>query len=337
MTDTHETIEKADALAAKAVLHPAVERVLQNNPTPETLREILALQRDWEAGEAKRAYTRALVQLRQDLPAVIKRDMTVDYSGAKGRVRYTHTSLAAAMEAVLPALTAHGFSLAWTPGTTDRSVSVTATLTHRDGHSESATLSAPADTSGNKSPAQAVASSVTLLQRYTALSILGIATADMKDPESGDEPKADPGEMVDTQRNMRAVAAITKAGKTKKEAEKLVDRPVQKWTTSDLDKLREWLKPKSANADRRVLGELSADQSEFVFDFKDHHNLKDEEMLELIDTTFEDENIKSLQKLTRKQYGILKIKFDKVKLGEAKIVRDAGPIRFEDAEPDYPF
>jgi len=116
MTDEHSLIPRADTVPARTIMHPAVERLLAANPTAETLREILALQRDWEAGEAKRAYTRALVELRRDLPAWIHRDQKVDFTGTSGRrVQYTHASLAATMEAVLPALTAHGFSLAWTP------------------------------------------------------------------------------------------------------------------------------------------------------------------------------------------------------------------------------
>jgi hypothetical protein len=53
-------------------------------------------------------------------------------------------------------------------------------------------MTAPIDTSGSKSPAQGVASTITLLQRYTALSLLGIATADMKDADGEPEAEARP-------------------------------------------------------------------------------------------------------------------------------------------------
>ena len=186
MTDSHEIVPKAHTLPAREVLHPAVAQVLKANPTPEALEKMLDLQRQWERDEAKRAYTRALVGLKQALPPWIKRDKTVDFSGAKGgRVHYTHTSLAAAMEAISPILGQHGFSLTWKTDTSSGTVTVTAELTHRDGHKESTMLSAPPDTSGSKNPAQAVASMTTLLQRYTALSLLGIATADMEDPMHG--------------------------------------------------------------------------------------------------------------------------------------------------------
>lgn len=250
MVDTHDVIPRADTAAPQsAILHPAVARMLEQSPTPDTLREILALQREWEKDQAKRSYTRALVELRRDLPAWIKRDQTVDFTGASGkRTHYTHASLAAALEAVLPALTNHGFSLAWTPSNAaDGKVTVTATLTHRDGHSESASLSSAPDATGNKSGPQAVASTVTLLQRYTALSILGIATADMEEPKpNGNGEPAQTAGKVDTARNMRAMGDLAKAGKTRQDAEAKVGRPLTDWTEADLAALKDWIRPQAA-------------------------------------------------------------------------------------------
>ncbi len=243
VTDTHEVVDKADALAAKSVLHPAVAEVLKKNPTPEALAQIFELQRQWEKDEARRAFNRAKVDLRAALPPWIERDSVVDYTGAKGRVRYTHLSLAGALDAVTPALTEYGFNLSWKTDTPNGKVRVTATITHRDGHSECSSLEAPPDMSGNKSASQGAASTVTLLERYTALALLGIATGDMKDPEPTDDGGKEKGNTVDTQKNMKAVTWIIKQGKTKKEAEEFVQQSVEKWTAADLDKLRDWIKP----------------------------------------------------------------------------------------------
>jgi hypothetical protein len=221
-------------------LHPMVRQAMAGAPDPATLRELLALQRDWEAGEAKRAFTAALVRLKADLPSVIKRDQTVDFTGRSGvRTYYTHTSLAAAMEAITGPITEHGFSLSWEPSTSPdgKTVTVSCRLTHEAGHSESAAISAPLDTSGNKSAAQGVASTITLLQRYTALSLLGIATADMRDPTptSDNAPNA--------KRNLKAAANLKKYGKTAKDAEAFIGRPVAEWTREDLEALAAWVKP----------------------------------------------------------------------------------------------
>ncbi len=242
MSDQHgkalTVIERSDDRAMSPVVAMGME-MLRNNPDPSTLRELLAVQKDWEANEARKAYAAALVALKRDLPTVIARDAKVDFNSAKGRTTYTHASLAGVMDAITPALTQHGFSLAWTPATGKDGVSVTCRLTHAAGHCDTATLSAPADTSGSKSPAQAIASTITLLQRYTALSLLGIATADMKEPE----PEAPTPDTVDSARNLKAVGWLTKQGKARVDAEVFIGRPVADWTAADLDKLRAWAKP----------------------------------------------------------------------------------------------
>jgi hypothetical protein len=240
MSDTHEVPRAIQvALPDAQRLSPMVAAAMASGPTPDVLRELLAVQREWEAGEARRAYTMALVDLKRDLPAVIDRDTVVDYSGAKGRTRYAHASLAGVMQAVTEPLARHGFSLAWTPETTaERLVTVTARLTHREGHAESCTISAPPDTSGSKSPAQAVASTITLLSRYSALALLGIATADMR--EDRDAEPEDP-EAVDQARNLRAAAAIRARGILVEEAEAQVGSESKDWTAADLATLRAWL------------------------------------------------------------------------------------------------
>lgn len=228
-------------------MHPLVERVLAANPDTQTLKELLMVQREWEAGEAKKAFTRALTALKRDLPTVIQRDSVVDFTSAKGRTHYRHTSLAAVMDAVTGPLTQHGFSLSWTPSTAGQGsgvmVSVTCRLTHAEGHHEETSISAPVDTSGSKSPAQGVASTITLLSRYTALSLLGIATADMAEPVGDGGSNADPN-AVDAERNLRAMGRLAKLGKTREEAETFLGRKISEWTNADISKLKEWVTPR---------------------------------------------------------------------------------------------
>jgi hypothetical protein len=146
---------------------------------------LLAMQREWEAGEAKKSYTRAMVAMKRELPTVINRDKTVTFATRGGdTTSYTHLSLAAAVEAITPHVCRHGFSVAFSTRSLEKNyIEVSCSITHRDGHSESCTLSGPPETSGTKNPVQAVASTVTLLQRYTLLSLLGIATKDHVDPQ----------------------------------------------------------------------------------------------------------------------------------------------------------
>ena len=251
MTDSHDKaiVVEVDRPDQKR-MHPVVAAAMQQAPDPETLRELLKVQREWEAGEAKRAYTRALVDLHRDLPSVIERDQTVRYGTSKGKTCYTHASLAAVMDAVTEPLARHGFSMSWEPSTEDRMVTVTCRLTHCEGHSGECTISSPPDTSGSKGPAQAVASTITLLQRYTALATLGIATADQGEPHGPQEP-SDP-DAVDPARNMKAAAVIRKRLGGVTAAEEYAGRPVEQWTANDLFELRTWIKEQSSKPEEKA-------------------------------------------------------------------------------------
>lgn len=242
MTDTHAAPITVAQTALPERVHPMVALAMRQSPDVATIRELVELQKQWEEHESKRSYTAALVQLKQNMPTVVSRDKVVDYPGNDGkRTRYTHASIAHVIESVTEHLTACGFALHWEPSTNDRGmVQVTCRLTHRDGHSETCTLSAPADNGGKKSPVQAVASTVTLLERYTACSLLGIVTKDMPEPQG----EVDPEDVIDADRNRSAGARLSKRGIDRAEAERFLNKPIAKWTGADLSALTErYLKP----------------------------------------------------------------------------------------------
>jgi hypothetical protein len=51
-------------------------------------------------------------------------------------------------------------------------------LAHCDGHAEETTLSGPPDASGSKNAIQAIGSTLSYLQRYSLVQMLGLAAAD---------------------------------------------------------------------------------------------------------------------------------------------------------------
>jgi len=231
MSDTHGKLALPDSPT-----HPLVRAAMEHGSLdPATLRDLLALQREYEAGEARKLYRAAMVALKRDMPSVVGRDALVDYTGSKGRVTYRHASLAGILDAIVPHLGQHGFSHAWEPSTDQRGVTVTCRLSHEAGHSEQATITAPTDTSGGKSPAQGVASTITLLSRYTLSSLLGIASADMPEPgPAPDEP--------DPARARKACSKLAAFGLTVDDAVGFVGKPVGEWTSEDITRLGAWVK-----------------------------------------------------------------------------------------------
>ena len=151
-------------------------------------------------------------------------------------------------------LTQHGFSLDWTPSTLNGKVQVTCRVTHQGGHFEECTLEAPPDLSGSKSAVQGIASTITLLERYSACAKLGIATRDMQESvvdvtDASARPVT--GGTVDSGRNLRAAGALRKHGRTTAEAEQFLGRPVAEWTDGDIAKLKSWVEaPKFDDDDR---------------------------------------------------------------------------------------
>lgn len=242
MTNTHEIITAPATtpvyVERQAELHPLVAMAKASGALDiETLRELMQLQREYEADIARKLFNEAMIRLKNDMPSVIAHDTVVDYTGDKGRTHYTHASLAIVMREVVPHLSTHGFSLSWNPSTpNDSTVTVEGILRHSGGHSERCTMSAPPDRKGGKNEAQARASTVTLLSRYTGAALLGIATADMNEVgKPGDEN-------VDIKKNLTALSYLKGEGMTREKAEKFVGTPFEEWTSANLADLKEMIK-----------------------------------------------------------------------------------------------
>lgn len=125
------------------------------------------------AKRAKAAFFAAFSRLQTELPAAARSGTG---HNSKKYARYEDV-----MEALRPALTAHGFSISHRVDTTGDRITVTGILAHRDGHAEETTFTAPPDASGNKAPIHAIASTISYGKRYTTTTLSGMATEDEDD------------------------------------------------------------------------------------------------------------------------------------------------------------
>jgi hypothetical protein len=155
---------------------------VEKGVTPEVLDKLLDVQQRWKAGQAQNAYDKALAAFKAKCPSVIAKTAQVDFTSAKGRTAYPYTPLHQILDIVTPLAAEEGLHLSWrTEQPTPQTVTVIGCLRHELGHMEITALTGPVDQSGNKNPLQAVASTVTYLQRYTAIALLGLATAEIDD------------------------------------------------------------------------------------------------------------------------------------------------------------
>lgn len=171
----------------------------------EKMQQLFELQMQWESSEARKSFNAAISAFRAECPTIIK-------------TRTAHNSryagLAETLQQIRPALSNNGLSHRWSTDQTEKNITVTCTVTHTDGHSESTSLTAAADTSGSKNAIQALGSTVTYLERYTLFAILGLASGDQDD--DGNASKQHIDTITDAQ-TADLTALITEVGANEKQ------------------------------------------------------------------------------------------------------------------------
>lgn len=154
---------------------------LEKGANLSELRDVLALQKEWEANEARKAYYASMAAFKAEAPKILK-NKAVGYDAKNGGVRtsYKHATLDHITDRISPVLSKHGLSASWRVAQNGQ-ISVTTRIAHVLGHFEETTITAGADTTGSKNSIQAVGSTITYLQRYGLLALTGLATADQDD------------------------------------------------------------------------------------------------------------------------------------------------------------
>lgn len=165
---------------------------MKNGASIAEVREFMQLKREFDADEARKAFVADMAEFKKSPPEIIK-DKLVGYKNKDGSVTgYMHATIGNVTEAIVAGLAAHGFSHRWTIDQSGPAITVACVLTHKQGHSESTTLTAQKDDSGKKNAIQQVASTVTYLQRYTLLAATGVATKDQGDDDGRESEHQEP-------------------------------------------------------------------------------------------------------------------------------------------------
>lgn len=173
------------AIAEKTELVPAqsnavtplemVNRALELGNV-EVVGKMLEYQERWDKMQARKAFDMAIASAKAKIKPVVR--------NRTGHNSKSYADFAAIARAVDPVLVEQGLSYRFRSEAGDRII-VTCILSHKDGHSEETTLSGPADKTGNKNDIQAIGSTLTYLQRYSLVQMLGLAAADDDDGRAG--------------------------------------------------------------------------------------------------------------------------------------------------------
>lgn len=165
----------------------------------EVLEKLMSLQERWEKNEARKEFDEAVAAAK----AAIK-PVTRNRTGHNNKKYVDFAAIATAVDSVIGQ---HGLSYRFRTRQDER-IHVTCILSHRAGHSEETTLSGPADQTGNKNAIQAIGSTLTYLQRYALVQMLGLAAADDDDGHAA----IDNGPITDQQADeIRALLTETKS------------------------------------------------------------------------------------------------------------------------------
>lgn len=174
-------------IAVRQSMTPAqlLQVAVEKGAALDQLERLMALQQQWEAAEARKAFYVALSAFKADPPKLGKNKL-VSFDTGRGKTEYRHATLDHVSEEIGKALTKHGLSHRWEVAQKDGKIIVSCVLSHVQGYSEKVTLEAGADTSGSKNSIQAIGSTVTYLERYTLLAATGMATAEDDDGRVSD-------------------------------------------------------------------------------------------------------------------------------------------------------
>lgn len=153
-----------------------IERIaLDPNIPMDKLERMLAMQERIQSEAARAAFAAAFAAASAEFP-------NIPLHG-KGDKDKKYALLKDIMGLTRPVLSRHGLALSFAVNSEGDRVRVTAELMHVGGHAKTTSLDLPKDTSGSKNAVQAVGSSQTYGQRYTAQAILGLSLGDDTDDD----------------------------------------------------------------------------------------------------------------------------------------------------------
>ena len=160
--------------------HSLISQALAQGSGIETLERLMDLQERYDKAQAKKSFLEAMSNFQSAIPE-LKKKKTVNYpSKAGGSVKYNYAPLSSIIKEIQPHLKDFGLSYRW-EFEENELIKCQCILSHIDGHSETSTMQAGKDTTGNKNDIQSIGSTRQYLQRYTLIAALGLSTAENDD------------------------------------------------------------------------------------------------------------------------------------------------------------
>jgi hypothetical protein len=200
------TVASAGALPSDPILLMIANAARDPQVDIEKFERLMALRERVSLADARRAFYAALAKAKGEFTPILKtRVVDYEHSDGQGRTNYRYEELADIGAVVDPVLSKHGLSYRHKSAQDGVKIKVTCILSHEDGYNEENSLEGEADKSGKKNPNQAIASTVTYLQRYTLKEALGLGAARDDDGAGGvvEDPVIEPDDVAYVEQMMR--------------------------------------------------------------------------------------------------------------------------------------
>lgn len=150
-----------------------LQQAIERGVDIEALSKLMDLQERYNAQQARKSFFESFTRFQSQCPEV-RKTKSVQFN----QTSYAFAPLSDITRQINKTLKDNGLSFRWEIQEDADAIKVSCMISHVDGHTETTTMSAKADTSGAKNAIQARGSTVTYLQRYTLIGALGISTAD---------------------------------------------------------------------------------------------------------------------------------------------------------------
>jgi len=154
----------------------------------ETMERLVGLHERITDRQAATEFAVALAEFQNECPTIPKSKRVSFANQGGGTTSYAYAELPAIEKIVRPLLHARGFSYNWNTEVKDRLMTATCKLRHVNGHSETASFSAPVESKAGMSEQQKYASARQYAKRLSLIDVLGISTADVEADSFDMEP-----------------------------------------------------------------------------------------------------------------------------------------------------
>lgn len=181
----------------------------------DKVERLMAMYRQIIADEAKRAYLAAFPDMQAELPVINQLgQIEIKEKGGTKVIQSTrYAKWEDINEAIQPVLRAHGFGLSFRLGVaSDGKQNVTAVVSHREGHQEETTITLMHDSTGSKNSVQAVGSTISYGQRYTARALLNFQSRAREDRDD-DGASVDGDELISDEQAAELRALLKQHGR----------------------------------------------------------------------------------------------------------------------------